>query len=100
MFEKCSAVLKMIGVFLEDEPLDRTEYSCTVIRYDEEQERIYLVMNGEDITRISLDAEYNCTLMAEEELVCQGRVKERFLDKNGSQLVFNIENGFYKNNLN
>ena len=29
----------------------------------------------------------------------QGRVKERFLDKNGSQLVFGIENGFYKNNL-
>ena len=44
--------------------------------------------------------EYSCTLMAEEELVCQGRVKERFLDKNGSQLVFGIENGFYKNNLN
>ena len=96
MFEKCSAVLKMTSVFLEDEPLDRTEYTW----YDEEGERIYLVMNGEDITRISLDAEYSCTLMAEEELVCQGRVKERFLDKNGSQLVFGIENGFYKNNLN
>ena len=62
MFEKCSAVLKMTSVFLEDEPLDRTEYTCTVSRYDEEGERIYLVMNGEDITRISLDAEYSCTL--------------------------------------
>ena len=36
MFEKCSAVLKMTSVFLEDEPLDRTEYTCTVSRYDEE----------------------------------------------------------------
>lgn len=100
MFENCRAVLKITGVFLEDEPLDRTEYSCTVSRYDEEQERIYLLMEGEDITRISLDAEYSCTLMGEEELTCQGRVRERFLDKNGSQLVFDIENGFYKNNLN
>ena len=100
MFERCSAVLKMTGVFLEDEPLDKTEYTCTVSRYDEEGEQIYLLMNGGDITRRSLDAEYNCTLMSEEELTCQGRVKERFLDKNGSQLVFSIENGFYKNNLN
>lgn len=98
--EGCKARLQMIGSFLEGEKLDVTEYPCEVLRYEKDRERIYLILKEGDITRISLDAEYNCLILGDEELSCQGRVLERFIDKRGSQLVFDIENGFYKNNLN
>lgn len=100
MYEGCSVELKMIHMFLEGEDEDRHIYPCRVIGYDKEKECLNLTLEEGDITCISLDAEYDCRILAGEPVSCQGRVSERFIDKNGKQLIFCIENGFYKNNLN
>ena len=70
MYEGSTAVLRMLHVYLEGE-----------------------------LTDLSLDAEYDCSI-GPEEVSCQGSVKERYFDREGSRLIFSVENGFYKNNIN
>ena len=50
---------------------------------------------------ISLDAVYECSIQNENEIfTCQGFIKERYISKLGKVIVFQIQNGFYKNPVN
>lgn len=101
MFENCRATIvmeKLIGIKTE-----KNEDSCegVVSMYDPKTECIYLNLEEMDLSKISLDAVYRCTIFSEEEAVeCMGRVRERFLGKSGNILILQIENGFYKININ
>ena len=67
----------------------------------EKTECIYLNLEETDLSKISLDVSYRCTVfLGEEAEECVGRVRERFLGKSGNILILQIENGFYKININ
>ena len=69
--------------------------------YDPKTECIYLNLEETDLSKISLDVSYRCTVfLGEEAEECVGRVRERFLGKSGNILILQIENGFYKININ
>lgn len=83
-----------------DMNVDNKIYFCQIIRYDEKQECIYLVLEKEALTDISLDAIYECSIDSTEDVtVCTGRVRERYNDTFGQVLKFEIKNGFYKINV-
>lgn len=101
MFEGCTAQLKMIKMILEGGFFNEGTYPCEIIRYEEDHECIHLLLLEGELPEISRDAVYQCRIEGEEEEVtCQGMIIERFIDKRGNIMVFQIENGFYKNNLN
>ncbi len=101
MFEGCLVEIRMIRMILEEGYMGGTTCQCEIVRYDEEKERIYLLLLSADLPAISLDGTYECKITdGGETIMCTGRIIERFLDKNGKEMVFQIENGFYKNNLN
>lgn len=80
--------------------LDKTMYSCTVLRYDSKAECIYMNLRGDELTKITLDAIYECCVnQAGEGIGCSGRIKERYHNKYGKIIKFEIENGFYKINI-
>lgn len=99
MYEGSTAVLKILHVYLEGELMDESEYVCRITAYDPDQEYMYMTVEEGDLTSISLDAEYDCSIRPED-VSCQGTVKERYFDREGSRLIFSVENGFYKNNIN
>ena len=87
MCEGCSAELQMKQMILEDGVMD--------------QETLKMLLRGEEVDVISLDAVYNCKLTDGENVEeCDGMVLERYLGDEGNILIFQIENGFYKNSLN
>ncbi|MBQ8559257.1 MAG: hypothetical protein IJ439_04660 [Tyzzerella sp.] len=80
--------------------LDEKPYLCKVFRYDVKQESIYLVLKNDEVTALSLDAIYECSIReSERDTFCTGRIKERYHNESGKILKFEIENGFYKINL-
>lgn len=80
--------------------LDEQTYSCELLRYDSRRECLYLEVTSEDLTVFSLDAIYHCKLQSGTEvLACTGRIKERYVQKGRKTIKFEIENGFYKNNI-
>jgi len=80
--------------------LDDKIYDCKVLLYDGKQECIYLVLENDLLPAISLDGIYECRVnQAEEQVLCTGRVRERYENQFGKILKFEIENGFYKINL-
>ena len=44
MYEECPALLQMTRTFLEDGEKDEIIHHCKVIRYDPEEENIYLII--------------------------------------------------------
>jgi len=101
MFEECAATLKMKRVILRDGQPDELVHHCKIIRYIPEKECIYLIVGKADVTSFSLDGIYECSIAAKEEPVsCSGTIRERYWSKAGRVIVFRVENGFYKNNLN
>ena len=60
MYEGSTAILKMLHVYLEGEPMDENEYRCRITEYDPEREYMYMTLEEGDLTGISLDAEYDC----------------------------------------
>lgn len=96
--------LRMRKVLHAAMEMDPKTYFCEILRYDIEQECIYLVLKGNSLSEVSLDAVFQCEIENAEEaeagkLHCTGRVKERYADENGQILKFEIENGFYKINI-
>ncbi len=76
-------------------------YNCEVLKYDTQEERIYLVLKDSDIEEISLDGIYQCIIyQGEHGLECEGRILERFRNHKGNILHFQVEKGFYKININ
>ena len=75
-------------------------HACTVLRYDENQECIYLLLQGGELTELSLDAIYTCKILGEDmQTECDGRIQARYCSEAGKILEFKIKNGFYKINL-
>lgn len=101
MFEECPAELRMIKVILRDGMFDENVHHCKVIRYNSEEESIYLLTGKTEITLFSLDGIYECTIHTKEgRTICSGMIWERYWSKAGRVIVFHVQNGFYKNNLN
>ena len=101
MYEECPALLQMTRTFLEDGEKDEIIHHCKVIRYDSEEENIYLIAGKSDITSFLLDGVYRCTISSEKkEIWCQGIIRERYCNKVGKVLVFRVQNGFYEKNIN
>ena len=65
MYEECPALLQMTRTFLEDGEKDEIIHHCKVIRYDPEEENIYLIAGKSDITSFLLDGVYRCTINSE-----------------------------------
>lgn len=101
MYEGCSAELQMKQMILEEGRMEERVHYCKVLSSDEDKETLKLLLRGEEVDVISLDAVYNCKLTDGESVEeCDGMVLERYLGEQGNILIFQIENGFYKNNLN
>ena len=101
MIEECPAGLRMIRVILKDGLFDDLSYNCKIIRYNPEEESIYLLTGKVDLPTFSLDAVYECTIsLPDGPLICSGTIRERYWSKAGRVILFRVENGFYKNNLN
>ncbi|MBM6971921.1 hypothetical protein H6A17_12855 [Mordavella massiliensis] len=100
MYEKCKARLKMVRVILKDGYLDEASYSCQVIRYQKEEESIYLLTET-DLPAFSLDGIYECRIDTPDGTVaCTGMILERYWNELGNVIKFRIQNGFYKNLVN
>ncbi len=101
MYEGDSAILQVERNFLKDSEINESIHHCKIIRYIPEEERIYLVIGKTDIRILSLDALYKCEIADKERHIwCSGVIRERYLNKAGKVIVFQVQNGFYKNNLN
>ncbi len=86
---------------LKEGRFDAKVHHCTIITYRPEEECIYLIAEDADITEFSLDGNYECRISeAQGETACIGAVRERYWNKAGRVLKFQIKNGFYKNLVN
>lgn len=95
-----SAELQMEKMLLMGETVDRKIFACKVLMYDSKKERIYLLLESGMLTEISLDAVYRCQITSgTEDILCNGRIKERYRNEEGEVLELQIENGFYKINI-
>lgn len=100
-FQGTTVKLKMIRVILDGEEYLDTTHTCKVITYKKEEGCIYLLTGKTEVTEFSLDGIYECILLeGEEEVRCTGMIRERYWNKLGKVLVFQIEKGFYKNPVN
>ena len=100
-FQDDTVKLEMIKTILDGGYFNDNIYLCKMIKYNEEEECIYLVTGKTELSEFSLDSIYECTMTDEEEEVkCRGKIVERYWDKRGKVLVFHVENGFYKNTVN
>ena len=101
MYEECPALLQMTRTFLEDGEKDEIIHHCKVIRYDPEEENIYLIAGKSDITSFCwmeyIDVR---SIVKKKEIWCQGVIRERYCNKVGKVLVFRVQNGFYEKNIN
>ena len=95
------AKLKMKKVILDGGVYDDTVYACEMLKYDAENDCIYLVLKEDAIENISLDSIYECTIyQGKEGLKCEGKVCERYCNQEGEILCFQVQKGFYKININ
>ena len=96
MYEGNPVDLQMEKVISADGIFDDTTRACSVYRYDEEDDYIYLELKEDKLTDIYLDAKYRCYISTQTELLgCSGVVKERYRTEDLNILKFKIENGFY-----
>lgn len=100
MYEGKKAELEMKKVLLAGKVLEQKVFQCNILRYNAEQERVYLVLEKDELTNISLDGIYECRIETGKMwLVGEGRILERYYNEAGKILELQIENGFYKNNI-
>ncbi len=93
------ATIKMQKTLCVGTILDEKEYPCEVLQYDEKNELLYLALIGEQLTKISLDAFYECVVEGEEPISCMCKVHERYLEGTSAVIKLQIKNGFYKINI-
>lgn len=95
-FCDCLAQVQMQRTILRDSVYDNNIYACKVIGYFPEEDCIYLLTGKTEITSFSLDGIYECCIQTEqEEIMCEGMIKERYWCKLGRVAVFSVTNGFY-----
>ena len=101
MYEGRPVDIQMESMILDEGFFDETVYQCEIITYNPEEERIYLLSRKTELPVFSLDGIYKCTISGEEGLEqCKGVITERYWNKLGRVMVFQIKNGFYKKVLN
>lgn len=89
--------LTMEKVLKKDMEVDNTAYFAEVLSYHEEEQILLLGCKREVLVNISLDAKYSCTIEKSDcHLSCDGVVRERYENEEGSVIRFYIENGMYK----
>ncbi len=92
--------IKMKKALCTGEKLDEQIYLCELLKYDSKRECLYFEVAALDLTVFSLDAIYECRLQSGTSILeCTGRIKERYCQRNEKIIKFEIENGFYKNNI-
>ena len=101
MYEGCVAEIRMLRNILEDGEYDDRSYICEITEFNEEEEKIHLLLREGGLKDLSLDGIYECVIKDKDvNLYCEGMIGERFIDTKGKNLTFFLENGFYKNSLN
>lgn len=101
MYENCPAQMRMVRMFWDGGLHDGAAYTCKTIRYQTEENCIYLLTGKTELTLFSLDALYECIIHTPEgTLTCQGVITQRYWNRHGRVIVFRIIKGFYKNLVN
>lgn len=97
MYEGNPVELQMKKMILEEGVLDERVYQCHVIRYDPSDQFMYLALEQDELTVISLDGIYECRFSTTEGLFsCRGKIQERYQNADGNVLAMQIENGFFE----
>lgn len=97
MIEGNIGKLRMIKILKKGMVFDKEEYICRVELYDNQEEKMLIATERHHLPKISLDARYECEIDTEDKvLICEGIIKERYEDEQGSVFEFYIENGFYE----
>ena len=100
MEKRKPAQLRMKKMLRTGGGMDENIYQCSVLACDEKTERLYMILEEGDLTALSLDAVYECSMMDDDVCVrATGRVQERYCSEEGKIVKIAIENGFYKNNI-
>lgn len=100
MYENCQVELEMKKMLLTDGILEPKIFHGHVWRYGKEEECLYLQLEDENLSAISLDAVYECRVQEGRQMfTATGKVRERYCNEAGEILEFRIQNGFYKNNI-
>lgn len=100
-FQGNTVKLTMKKMILDGGYYNDVTYTCKIIMYNKEEECIYLLTGKTELTEFSLDAVYECCFSeTEEEIRCEGMLRERYWNKLGKVIVLHIQNGFYKNPVN
>ncbi len=100
MCEGKKAELEMKRVILSGEVLRTKVFQCKTLTYHSEEECVYLLLTGDSLTDILLDAVYELRIETGTAWhACEGRIKDRYYNEQGKILKFQIENGIYKNNI-
>ena len=97
MYEDGAAVLQMKHAFLKTEKYNRKKYMTRIKTYDPVSEEMTLYTSRGDVDEFSLDAVYECIFEVKEgRFGCEGVIRKRFRSQEKDQVVFRIQNGFYK----
>lgn len=94
------AKIQIEKVLRMQDKINENEYDCQVLEYNEKEERLTFLLRSGSLEQLNLDAVYQCQIQQNNDYyVCQGVIRERFLDERGNVFVVSIDNGFYKINL-
>lgn len=100
-FQGSTVKLKMKKMLLSGCEYSDVVHTCKVLDYRQELGRLYLLTGKTEVTEFSLDGVYECSWTdGEIEVVCSGMIRERYWNKLGKVVIFEIQNGFYKNPVN
>lgn len=98
--EVSKAKIKMKKSLLMSGAVDEKTYYCDIMKYDKEQESIYLILKDQSLIDISLDSIYECVIYrGNVGLKCEGRIEERYVNQDEQVVRLGIEKGFYKINI-
>ncbi|WP_461815784.1 hypothetical protein [Faecalimonas sp.] len=98
--EISKAKIKMKKSLLLNSVVDEKTYYCDIMKYDKEEESIYLILKEENLMNISLDSIYECVIYrGNVGLKCEGRIEERYVSQDKQIVCLRLEKGFYKINI-
>ncbi|MGF0031965.1 hypothetical protein ACQRBN_03210 [Bariatricus sp. SGI.154] len=101
MYEECQVTLRMERMILKDGYFDEKIHHCKIITYHPEEESIYLLSEDTELPAFSLDGIYECRIETKDGTIgCKGCIRERYWNKRGKVMKYQIKNGFYKNLVN
>lgn len=76
-------------------------HECQVIAFDEDRDRLILLLRKGELSDIRLSARYSCCIhCGDEGICCSGEVSRRYRGEKGNIVEFLIQKGFYKININ